>query len=449
MTTYQPNRSNLDEVTIELNQTGKSSTQVNLRHAILDEKKDYVFSVDSLQAPLNNCPIFNFEGEVFRIERRNVGELVTVNNDVDYQFAASFAQIAAGLPALLPPDTDRGIFQVGGAARKMYAISALVEKLNNFCTGFEQAYTMKGINAANMRAHGLDSAWAVDVPVTNATIVNHKLLVLEPRRVIGFGGWAGNDINALGVHSLLKFKLLPDYTLELWGSSNFWNHFVLVFTRTGAELLGFSDSLWTIDMGLGVQKHVLAQSIVAGQITNRASLVVAGVEHNALLYGPGPPAVPYRWNYGMVDRDLSVLSEHSLAQCADQRLKVVVTAHLPFQSNVAVLDNIETTTRSICEVYFVKDNRATLTFDAEGVLKSTSTESNVYAGDYQFIRKSDQFKQWTKLSTSYELRFLRFFLKIVYRVYDSNLDVWKLQTKDLDVPGNRMWSMVLRFVSEV
>ena len=108
MTTYQPNRANLDEVAIELNQTGKSSTQVNLRHAILDDKRDYVFSVDSLQAPLNNCPIFTYEGEVFRIERRNVGELITVNNDIDYQFAATAEQIAAGLPALLPPDTTRG-----------------------------------------------------------------------------------------------------------------------------------------------------------------------------------------------------------------------------------------------------------------------------------------------------------------------------------------------------
>ena len=62
---------------------------------------------------------------------------------------------------------------------------------------------------------------------------------------------------------------------------------------------------------------------------------------------------------------------------------------------------------------------------------------------------SDQFKQWTKLSTSYELRFLRFFLKIVYRVYDSTKDIWKLEIKDLDVPKSRMWSMLVRFVSEV
>ena len=388
MTTYQPNRSNLDEVTIELNQTGQSHTQVNLRHAVLDEKKDYVFSVDNLQVPLNNCPIFNVEGELFRIERRNVGELVSVNNDVIYQFpetddAGDNVLDEDGVNVLFPHDTTRGVFTVNGAgARKLYDVSALVEQLNNFCDGFELAYTMKGIDADNIRIHGLDRTWAADVPITNATIALYKLEILEQRRHVGNGGWDGPSITALGTHPFLQFKLLPDYTLELWGSSHFWNHFVISFTRTGAELLGFSDSLLTIDSGGGVQKHIMAHSIKGGQTTNKGSVLVEGVETAALLYRAAA-VDPYRWNNGTVDRDISVYSEHSLAQCADQRLKVVVQAHLPFQSNVAVLDNIETTTRSICEAYFVKDNRATLTFDNTGVIKSTSTESNVYAGDYQ------------------------------------------------------------------
>ena len=343
MTTFQTNRANLDEVTVELNQTGQSSTQVNLRHTILDDKKDYVFSVDSLQVPLNNCPIFKFEGELFRIERRNVGELVSANNAVLYQFPETDADGDAVLDAeggvvLFPPDTDRAIFSVGGA-RKMFDISALVERLNTFARGFELAYTEKGITEDNFRLHGLDYVWAVGNPINNGTIALHKLQILEPRRVPGNGGWAGADINEAGTHSFLKFKLLPDYSLELWGSSHFWNNFVISFSRTGGELLGFSDSLLTVESAPGVLKHVLGQSIVEGQITNKGSIFIDDAEVNALFFRAGA-AAPYRWNYGHVDRDLSIYSEHSLAQSADQRLKVVVTAHLPFQSNISIFERL-------------------------------------------------------------------------------------------------------------
>ena len=445
MSTFQPNRINLDEVTIELSQTDKSFTQVNLRHAILDDKRDYSFCVDSLVCPLNKCPIFNYTGEMFRIERRNVGAIASLANDIEYQYPelddiGGNVLDALGAVVLFPPVTTLGIFSVG---LNLYDISALVEQLNNFCRGFNQAYTRKGLTAANFTAHGLDATWVA--PINDASIAAHKLKLLPPRRPFGVQSWAGDDYNVLGPYEFIKFKLLPDYSLELMGSSHFWNNFVITFTRTGAEILGFSKSIHELPMPGGLFKNVLgtSKSVAARVITHEVSY--GGVP--ALLYEDGVGNL--LWNYGKMDRDASVLSEHSLAQSADQRLKVIVEAHLPFNSNIAVIDNIETTTRSICEVYFVKDNRSTLTFDATGSLLSTSTESNIYAGDYQFIRKSDQFKQWTRLSTSYEIRFLRFFLKIVYRTYNSIKDIWELKTQDLEIPNNRMWSMLLRFISDV
>ena len=352
MSTFQPNRINLDEVTIELSQTDKSFTQVNLRHAILDDKRDYSFCVDSLVCPLNKCPIFNYKGEMFRIERRNVGAIASLANDIEYQYPelddiGGNVLDALGAVVLFPPVTTLGIFSVG---LNLYDISALVEQLNNFCRGFNSVYTRKGLTAANFTAHGLDATWVA--PINDASIAEHNLKLLPPRRPFGVQSWAGDDITVLGEYEFIKFKLLPDYSLELMGSSHFWNNFVITFTRTGAEILGFSKSIHELPMPGGLFKNVLgtSKSVAARVITHEVSY--GGVP--ALLIEDGVGNL--LWNYGNMDRDASVLSEHSLAQSADQRLKVIVEAHLPFNSNIAVIDNIETTTRSICEVYFVKDN---------------------------------------------------------------------------------------------
>ena len=58
-------------------------------------------------------------------------------------------------------------------------------------------------------------------------------------------------------------------------------------------------------------------------------------------------------------------------------------------------------------------------------------------------------KSFTKLLTSYELRLLRFYLKIWYRAYDSSTDKWKLLKKELPIAEDRMWNVLLRFVSEI
>ena len=74
MTQYIVNKSGLDEVSLEINQTGGPESSINLKVPLLDDKKSYVFCVDNLIVPLDEAPLFKYDVDVlFTIERRNVG----------------------------------------------------------------------------------------------------------------------------------------------------------------------------------------------------------------------------------------------------------------------------------------------------------------------------------------------------------------------------------------
>ena len=418
MTHFHTNRIGLDEVTVELSQSSKSDTEVNLRHTLLDDKLDYVFSVEHLQIPLNDCPLFVLTEELFRIERRNTGANLNTNLSVLYDVGGDISK------AIYFPQS------------KFYDISAFVEDLNNFCRGFEDAYTLRGIDETNMTVHGLDVGYAA--PITNVNLAPLKLRLLPAR--------TANEIEVDGPYEFLSFQMKPDGTLKLKGSPDFFNHFYLKFTRSGAELLGYSPFIKTF-IDAAVTKHVLTYTVT--DVLNPTSLTNLLSDTSTDPVSPGMVQEDGTITYGHISTDLSVFSEHSLHQSADNRLKISLESDLPMKSNVSVIDNVETVDRSIAEVYFTKDTKSILTYTPDGRLLSSGIQNNVYAGDYQFIKKSDRFKTFTKLLTSYELRLLRFYLKIWYRHYDSATDKWQLLKKELPIAEDRMWSFLLRFVSEI
>ena len=93
MTQVAINRVGTDSTVLELMQTGSSETSANLRHALLDDKLNYSFSVVALSVPLNRAPIHPVSEttELFRVERRNVGQnnaaditILTLNSQLNH-----------------------------------------------------------------------------------------------------------------------------------------------------------------------------------------------------------------------------------------------------------------------------------------------------------------------------------------------------------------------------
>ena len=447
MTQYLVNRSSLDEVSLEINQTGNSEASLNLKVPLLDDKKSYVFAVDSLIVPLDNAPIFDLDNDVelFRIQRRNVGLQLNTNlNCGTVVYAADIANVAIPI----------AIYKV---ERKIYDVPSLVSNLNNFARGFELQQTLLGIADDIGRNYG--AAQAVLPPIDVDDIVPLNLIPAVPLI----------DIQNLGTNKFLNFKLLNDGTLVIQGTSDFWNNFFFDFTAVGRETLGFTPSTREVEL-IGPVPNLIRRNHYILSVTRRAngvithdfrfgeapameaglfSVALGGIPANIEPFVGAGLQVNRELALANMNSDYQIYSQHSLFQCADQRLKITVDSHLPTLSNVSIVNSKESIDRSIAEFYFEKNITSSTTFDSDGHFESSKITTNIYSGQYSLIKKSGQYKKWTKLQTAYEIRFFRFMLNIFYRTYDSLNEKWNVTKQSLKVPDDMYWSMLIRFVSEV
>ena len=152
---------------------------------------------------------------------------------------------------------------------------------------------------------------------------------------------------------------------------------------------------------------------------------------------------------GQNTRSLTVAVSVPIYQSSEQRLKVSVGSHLPISSNTRIDDGKETVDRDICEAWFENKIRVDVDYSSEGAFSGTKIRSDIYSGQRNFIKKSDNHTQWMKLLTSYALTYYRFYLKITYREFSEEKNSWSLSTKKLPVPENAFWAMTLKFVSDI
>ena len=408
MSQFVINKSGTDQVTLEMMAHGSSESSANLKHEILDPRLKYVFCVDSLNVPLNACPINPITNqELFRVLRRNVGTSIDGNADV----AIPILLVAAELQAYVL------------AGRKFFDVTTFVQALNTWAKQFEHDFTLTGIE--DFEPYG-----GVHGVVGDASIV--APLQRMPAKLPAL-------IQAEDVYDLIRFKMSVDGALSVQMHSNFTNNFVLKFTRIGAELLGFSNQIHSVVVNLpGLPARTETQHYMA--VTTTVLGVKTGLEWlaagNIMVLG------------GNV-RDVQLFGEHSLYQVCDQRVMISVESHLPMLGNVLVREGKETVDRNIVESFFDQRIKSTMKFDEEGAFIEQYLTNTVYSGQFPFVRKDQRNKQWHRLLTSFDQRFFRFYLFITYRNYDSATDKWIIKPQRLEVPENCYWDFTLRFLSEV
>ena len=130
-------------------------------------------------------------------------------------------------------------------------------------------------------------------------------------------------------------------------------------------------------------------------------------------------------------------------------MKVEINSHLPMLNNMFIKEGKETVSRSIVEVFFDNKVVSSVSFDEDGVYKQSKITNTLYAGQYPLIKKSDRFKQFHKLLTSFSLRFFRFSIWVTYRNYVSSKDEWTFETIRLPIDDTQYWDFSLRFLSLV
>jgi hypothetical protein len=294
-----------------------------------------------------------------------------------------------------------------------YSVLSVLDEINSFCRGVETFYTLTGI--VDFRDFG--SVLQAAAP---------PLVALVPKTQA--------QINTTGLYNLLNFKLGADGNLQVQGTTNFWNNFFISFTKVGAEVLGLSGLLETIGSGVPNQPfHALHYSRIAlGQVVSTALVSPIGVIQP-----------------GELIRDVSTTGEHSLFSCLDSRVSIEIDSHLPMRSNIIVQDEKEQVSHMIAERFF--ENRLTtkFKFDTDGRITEKESTMDLYSGMVPFITISERNKEFHKLITSYDLRFFRFHIYVVFRKYDSDTDKWIFTKTKLPVDKNSYIDFAIRFVSEV
>lgn len=418
MSTFIVNKNGLDSVTLEMCTSSRPEASVNLREALLDESKEYVFCVDSLNVPLDSVPINDISNkELFRVIRRNV------ETTLDYDPNTAIAN-----PAV-----------VYTLNQKFYDVSSFVRNLNNWARGFETTYTLQGLT--DFRLYGGPSGGTAQASVVAP--LRDDLLAKT-----------ADQIAATGRYDFIRFKLAVDGTLVVVMSHDFVNNFVLKFSREGAAIMGVGNKISQINRRLVTDdENVEDLLIVADVATPSYYLAVTahadGTPNFSNEWVSSTPAGDNLIQAGGNTREVVIYSEHSLYQVCDQRMKISLSSHLPMLNNLLVRDGKETVDRNIVEIYF--DNKVTtsVSFDDQGVFAGQSITNSLYAGQYPFVKKSDVGKQWHKLLTSYDLRFFRFHVFITYRSYNPATDIWQMKTTLLPIADGKYWDFSLRFLSQV
>lgn len=423
MSNFVINKTGLDQVTLEFMQTGNSETSVNLKEALLDESKNYVFCVDHLSIPLDSVPINNtIDQELFRIQRRNVGQSLD-------EEGPNFQINTTGIDG-------NGTEFIYNLDDKYYDVPSFVRTLNNFSRGFEQRMSETGLLDLRLLGGDSNAANADDAEVAPLRILP-ALNVVPPR------------------YDFIRFKLAVDGTLVIVMTHDFTNNFILKFTRYGAEVLGLGNKI------SAVVRHPVTYIPPPGPYVGPAQtdyyLVVTNA-NNVNFFTP-ESWVEDALVFGILQtntikageniRSIEVRGEHSLYTCLDQRVRISVTSHLPILNSMLVREGVQTVDRNIAEVFFNNLVSVSAKFDDEGTFKEQSIRSTLYAGQFPFIKKSDPYKQWHKLLTSYNLRFFRFHVYMTYRIYDSLKDEWVMKTDRLKIDDTKYWEFSLRFISEV
>ena len=198
MSTVLINRTGVDQVTLDISQTGRDETSVTLRHDLLDENRTYHLSVTELKADLNKSPIFNYEDdyELFRVIRRNAGENLLVANNT----------------AIVDP---RAVYTLS-KNKHFFNTFAFLDDIQGFARGFSEYITLAGI---------LDFTPYGKVVNTEDAIYQYIPPLTQ------------DQMNNIGSYDMFEFRVNSDNRCIIHGSSTFWNHFCNTAKSARSEIV--------------------------------------------------------------------------------------------------------------------------------------------------------------------------------------------------------------------
>ena len=430
------NKIGTDIQDLSVTQTSSNETTVILNKALLLGTKDYHFGVTELSVPLTDAPMFGWmkkDTELFEIRRRKTGivfdqttqygdthaQLNTFNaqtNVADATDAADPASFAANLAhwngllgLALVNGNQADINQVGPLLVRRYTIKPILANATFIAQPGRKFYdALQFTRALSMFCDNFVNTVRA-APFVGADHGRAANIALD-----GTGVWA-NAVN----EQFLRIQINADGRLLFVGKAFFWENYMIRFTKTGAALIGINfDNLTT--------SHL--------QFTNNQ--IDPPVDGNNLII------------VGNNNLDSISECEQSIFQTAECRLKVSIQSHLPQSSNIEIRDTVQTSNQDICQGYFLNDVSVEMQWNSLGAIEHTKYRNNIYSGQHSFINKNQPTTQWTKLISSINLAYFRFYLMIHYRAFNEETSKWGIVSERMSIPENEYWSITIRFVSD-
>ena len=103
---------------------------------------------------------------------------------------------------------------------------------------------------------------------------------------------------------------------------------------------------------------------------------------------------------------------------------------------------------AIAEAFFENNVESTMKLTATGAFDGVELKSKVYSDQQHMIKKTDMNIRWIKLLTSYDVRNLRFYLHVTYRLYNSVEDTFSLVQERFPIKDENYWQTTCRFISD-
>jgi len=449
------NRNDQDLIEVDFFQHGASHTETTLRDELLDGEKSYHFCISNLSIPMRHCPIHPVSDnvELFRIQPRAARYTQVDQLPVSAASLAAFREIY-DYNLTLPSLREKTLLLLGEGLINytQLAVHAEVDeddfKFEDFANdvGALQSHVVNSYITSNQTYLEQDTMFTTPArphySVTSFCNTLSERCELFNREMTTTGinpSWfdfAGQDnrrvvdavINDEGdVRQLINIKLSCDGSLLFVPSNNFWDFFVISFTGYGAALLGID---------LSALHRTPEGRFMLGLTNNSFSNTMLEETEDGIRFRPA----------NNTNANVAFIAHHPVFSTCDQRVKVSVGSHLPILSNVLINNEKQSSERDIAEAFFETKIKAEVLMTDQQ--HSVQISSNVYAGQVNLIKKHDPQHTWNKLISSYRLRYMRFFLYITYRDYQSSTNSFKLRKMPVTVDPEDYWAFSVRFVSD-
>ena len=379
------NKVSVDSVELEITQFESNEAQVVLRDNLLDGALNYKFAVTELSVNLQGVPLFPIT-QATRLFR-----IVRRNVGADIRVAVNIE------PTVINGSTSYAEYSIH-PNYPFYDVGDFTKDLSRFVRTFNNRISRYGVLGAT---HGGNP---------NIPALNEQQAANNP-------------------HEFLTVSLSCDGSLLIEGLPIFWDNFMIEFPITyGLALLGIDRSL-ILDNILSFTR--LHPGGVPDSYVSKAHL-----DPNHIIV------------IGENLQEVVIDTSSAIFETADQRVSLSVESFLPTPNSKKIVDEVESVSQSIAEVFFTNEILTEIKYDEQGQYDGLSLHTKLYSGQHSMIRRSNISRQWNRLLTSFELRLMKFMLFVTYRTWDEVNVRWKLDRQKMNVPKNTYWYLNVLFVSD-